>query len=270
MINFFEKIAKFRINRKSDRFNRTSGQKPFLSTEDDSERRTILGMSNFQVIESYKQLRTNIMFAMSVKDINVVELSSSFPGEGKSATSANVAIAMAQTGVKVLLVDCDLRKSTQHRIFSVENKLGLSSVLGKMSSFEDVVHRGVIENLDLITSGPLPPNPSELIASNHMKNFMEKVKDEYDYVIVDTPPINIVSDALELSKYTGGLVLITRQGTTTYDDIRASLNSAKFLDVNILGLVINDIKDNKFNSYTKYGKYGRYEKYRDAYKKDEQ
>lgn len=80
MINFFEKIAKFRINRKSNKFNRTSGQMPFLSTEDDSERRTILGMSSFQVIESYKQLRTNVMFAMSAKDINVVEFSSSFPG----------------------------------------------------------------------------------------------------------------------------------------------------------------------------------------------
>ena len=139
-----------------------------------------------------------------------------------------------------------------------------------MSSFEDVVHRNIIENLDLITSGPVPPNPSELIASNHMKDFMEKVQDQYDYVIVDTPPINIVSDALELSKYIGGLVLVTRQGTTTYDDIKASLNSAKFLDVNILGLVINGIKENKFNGYTKYGKYGRYGKYRDAYKKDEQ
>ncbi len=103
-----------------------------------------------------------------------------------------------------------------------------------------------------------------------MKDFMEKVQDQYDYVIVDTPPINIVSDALELSKYIGGLVLVTRQGTTTYDDIKASLNSAKFNDVNILGLVKNGIKENKFNGYTKYGKYGRYGKYRDAYKKDEQ
>ena len=112
-----------------------------------------------------KQLRTNIVFAMSVRNTSVIEISSSYPGEGKSITSANVAIAMAQTGAKVLLIDCDLRKSVQHKIFKVENKLGLSSILGKMATFEDCVHKKVTKNLDLISSGPIPPNPSELIAS---------------------------------------------------------------------------------------------------------
>mgnify|MGYP000685968019 CR=1 FL=1 len=98
-------------------------QRPFKSSENQEERTTILGIKNFQVIESYKQLRTNVMFAMSAKDVNVVEFSSSFPGEGKSITSANMAIAMAQTGAKVLLIDCDLRKSVQHKVFKVVIKL---------------------------------------------------------------------------------------------------------------------------------------------------
>lgn len=94
-----------------------------------------------------------------------------------------------------------------------------------------------------------------------MEEFIGKVKEVYDYVIIDTPPINIVSDALELSQYTGGLVLVTRQGITTYDDVKSSLQSAKFLNVNILGLIINGVKEEKFRSYGKYGKYGKYKKY---------
>ena len=244
------------------KINKTGNtQRSFKSYENQEERTTILGIKNFQVIESYKQIRTNVMFAMSAKDVNVVEFSSSFPGEGKSITSANMAIAMAQTGAKVLLIDCDLRKSVQHKVFKVSNKVGLSSILGKMATLEDVVHKSVAENLDLITGGPVPPNPSELIASKHMEEFIGKVKEVYDYVIIDTPPINIVSDALELSQYTGGLVLVTRQGITTYDDVKSSLQSAKFLNVNILGLIINGVKEEKFKSYGKYGKYGKYKKY---------
>lgn len=251
MLNFL----KSKINKKSN------GKSNLKIGENDGDRTTILGIKNFQVIESYKQLRTNVMFAMSAKDVNVLEFSSSFPGEGKSITSANMAIAMAQTGAKVLLIDCDLRKSVQHKIFKTNNKIGLSSVLGRMASLEDVVHKNVAENLDLITGGPVPPNPSELIASKHMEEFIGRVKEIYDYVIIDTPPINIVSDALELSQYTCGLVLVTRQGITTYDDVRSALQSAKFLDVNILGLIINGVKEEKFKSYGKYGKYKKYGKY---------
>ena len=245
------------------KINKTGNtQRSFKSYENQEERTTILGIKNFQVIESYKQLRTNVMFAMSAKDVNVVEFSSSFPGEGKSITSANMAIAMAQTGAKVLLIDCDLRKSVQHKVFKVSNKVGLSSILGKMATLEDVVHKSVAENLDLITGGPVPPNPSELIASKHMEEFIGKVKEVYDYVIIDCmPSLGMVTLNLELSQYTGGLVLVTRQGITTYDDVKSSLQSAKFLNVNILGLIINGVKEEKFRSYGKYGKYGKYKKY---------
>ena len=217
-----------------------------------NDRTTIMNVKDFQVVESYKQLRTNIVFAMSVRNTSVIEISSSYPGEGKSITSANVAIAMAQTGAKVLLIDCDLRKSVQHKIFKVE----------------DCVHKKVTKNLDLISSGPIPPNPSELIASQNMKNFIEEVQKNYDYVIVDTPPIGVVSDALELSQYTGGLVIVTRQGVTTYEDVKRTLSSAKFLNVNILGLVVNGIEDSKFNGYGKYNKYKKYGKYSYSYEQN--
>ena len=234
-----------------------------------NDRTTIMNVKDFQVVESYKQLRTNIVFAMSVRNTSVIEISSSYPGEGKSITSANVAIAMAQTGAKVLLIDCDLRKSVQHKIFKVEN-------ISREGAFENVsfslekgcVHKKVTKNLDLISSGPIPPNPSELIASQNMKNFIEEVQKNYDYVIVDTPPIGVVSDALELSQYTGGLVIVTRQGVTTYEDVKRTLSSAKFLNVNILGLVVNGIEDSKFNGYGKYNKYKKYGKYSYSYEQN--
>lgn len=234
------------------------------STE--AKRETILKVKNFQLVESYKQLRTNIMFAMSVNDTHIVEFSSSFPGEGKSITSANIAIAMAQTGARVLLIDCDLRKPVQHKVFGVDNKKGVSSVLGKMASMDDVLHKNITSNLDLISSGPMPPNPSELIASKNMELFMNEVAGKYDYVIVDTPPINVVTDALELSRYTGGIVLVTRQGVTSYEDVKRTLHSAKLIEIPVLGLVINGVRESKFNSYGKYGhkyKYGYKYKYSD-------
>ena len=231
-----------------------------------TERATILDVKDFQVVESYKQLRTNIMFAMSAKDTHVVGLSSSLPGEGKSVTSANIAIATAQTGAKVVLIDCDLRKPVQHKIFGLENKKGLSSVLGRMAKIDDVINKDVTENMDVISSGPMPPNPSELIASKNMEEFVKEVAKRYDYVIIDTPPINVVTDALELAKYTGGLVVVTRQGITTYEDVKRTIHSAKLIEVPILGLVVNGVKESKFSGYGYKRRYGYKYKYKYKYK----
>lgn len=245
----FDFLKKFNKNKEKNNFGEA--------------RATILDIKNFRVVESYKQLRTNIMFAMSAKDTHVVSLSSSFPGEGKSVTSANIAIATAQTGARVVLIDCDLRRPVQNKIFSLENKKGLSSVLGRMEKIDDVINKNVVDNMDVITSGPMPPNPSELIVSKNMEEFIKEVDKRYDYVIIDTPPINVVTDALELSKYTGGLVIVTRQGITTYEDVKRTLHSAKLIEVPILGFVVNGIKESKFNGYGYKHRYGYKYKYSD-------
>ena len=226
-----------------------------------------MNVKDFQVVESYKQLRTNIVFAMSVRNTSVIEISSSYPGEGKSITSANVAIAMAQTGAKVLLIDCDLRKSVQHKIFKVENKLGLSSILGKMATFEDCVHKKVTKNLDLISSGPIPPNPSELIASQNMKNFIEEVQKNYDYVIVDTPPVSVVTDAAVLSRVSDGVLLVVRPGVTTIQGAQLSKKNLEAVDAHILGVVMNGYnakKTGRKDGYSYAYSYGYYDTKQDS------
>jgi capsular exopolysaccharide synthesis family protein len=216
---------------------------------------TIAQHSDFETTESYKQLRTNIMFALSTTDYKVFSVSSSFMGEGKSSTSANLAIAMAQKGSRVLLIDCDLRKPAQHKIFKVSNKVGISALIGNMCTLDEALNKNVVQGLDLITSGELPPNPAEMVASEKMGTLLNSLSEKYDYVITDTPPINVVVDSLEMARYTSGIVLVARQGITPYEELRRAVNSAKMLNVNLLGVVLNGVENSKFSSRgsSKYG-----------------
>lgn len=216
----------------------------------------------FSVTESYNMLRTNLNFTLSTHENNAFVISSPLSGDGKSTTAANIAITIAQTKAKVLLVDCDLRRPNQHKMFNLKNEKGLSSVLTG-EKFDSVVNRNVYENLDVLTSGSMPPNPSELLGSNNMNRFLEKVKETYDYVILDTSPINVVTDALLLSKTSAGIMLVVRQGISTYDEIERTIESINFVEGNILGVVINSVDEGN-TKYGKYGKYGR--KYGYAYK----
>lgn len=242
----------------------TSGKQSFMHKyiaslrRKDAQARTVLGTIltdnvPFSVTEAYNMLRTNLNFTLSTQDNNAFVVSSPLSGDGKSTTAANIAITLAQTKAKVLLVDCDLRRPAQHKMFKLSNEKGLSSILtGKR--LEETVNKGVYENLDIITSGPMPPNPSELLGSSNMQNFLDNVKPLYDYVILDTSPINIVTDALLLSKISAGIMLIVRQNISTYDEIDKAMDSINFVNGNILGVVINSIEENN----TKYGrkKYG--------------
>ena len=128
----------------------------------------------FSVVESYKSIRTNVNFALSTFEKKIFTVSSTSPAEGKSTTSANIAIALAQSGSKVLLIDADLRKSVQHKIFEIGNKRGLSTAIGKMEALNDCISYNVMENLDVMPAGPIPPNPSELLASDNMTEILER------------------------------------------------------------------------------------------------
>lgn len=140
------------------------------------------------IVEAYKTLRTNIQFSMPDGGPRTILITSSSPGEGKSTTSANLAITMVQSNKKVLLVDGDLRKSVMHRIFELSNLKGLTNILAGNEDYREIVKENVVENLDIITAGPKPPNPSELLGSRRMENFLELAKQEYDIIIIDTPP----------------------------------------------------------------------------------
>ena len=138
---------------------------------------------------------------------------------------------------RVLLIDCDLRRPNIHNIFKLENKEGFSNVIGKMAEFEDVVKRDVLPCLDILTSGTIPPNPSELICSPRFDKLLKDVSDDYDYIIFDTPPIGVVSDALLLKDKLAGYVVVLRERSTTHGDIQKLLESIKLADTKILGFV---------------------------------
>ena len=221
----------------------------------------------FAVVESYKSIRTNISFALSTMDKKIFIVSSTNPAEGKSTTSANIAIALAQGGNKVLLIDADMRKSVLHKIFGLKNKKGLSSAISKMADLDSCITKDVMENLDVLTSGPVPPNPSELLASDSMTSILETLRDRYTTIVIDTPPVNVVTDAMELAKNVSGIIMVVRYGITTIDDVEESMNKVNFSQLNVLGFIMNGVKVgggkyySKYRKYGKYGKYGKYSKY---------
>jgi len=207
--------------------------------------------SPFHVIESFKNIRTNLLFTLATRESKAVVISSSMPREGKSTTSANLAIVLAQTGAQVLLMDCDLRKPTINRLFKLNTQKGLTTILCGIDKIEEALNENVIPNLDIITSGPVSPNPSELLGSKRMSDLLSIVQKAYDYIIIDAPPINVVSDAIIVAKQTAGIVLVARQGQSRHDYLQKTIENCRFADVDILGIVMNEAKSSA--SYYGYG-----------------
>ena len=198
---------------------------------------TLSDMSKFAIVESYKAARTNIMFSLSGDDEKVFAVTSYSKGEGKSTVSANLAISFSKMEKRVLLVDSDLRRPNVHNIFKVKNTAGLSNIIGKMGNFDEVVHREVLPNLDILPSGTIPPNPSELLCSARFIELVKRLKSEYDYIIFDTPPVGVVSDALLLKDLVSGFVVVIRERSTTHGDFQNLLDSAKLADCKLLGII---------------------------------
>lgn len=214
----------------------------------------------FAVVESYKTMRTNLMFMLAQQNGKVFAFTSSNASEGKSTTSVNIAIAFSQLGGKVIIVDADLRRSSVHKKMRTDNRDGLSNVLAGFSDVETVV-QPVNSHLDVLTAGPNPPNPSELLGSVAFEELVSKLREKYDYVIIDTPPLNIVTDALLIGPRTDGMVLVVRDGFTPRDSIRQAISSVKFANIKILGAVMNGAnpKNSRKYTYRRYGyKYGYY------------
>lgn len=212
----------------------------------------------FAVVEAYKTIRTNISFSLSHEGCKSFIISSSVPSEGKSTTAVNVAVAFSQLGKNVLLIDADLRRPSIHKKLKLVNTRGLYSILSGNCSFEECV-QSANKNFDVLTSGPLPSNPIELIESDALTELLDSLKEKYEYVIFDSTPINIVSDAISLAPKTDGLVLVVKEGSTRKDDVRRALSACKFANIRIIGTIINDV--NSKNS----GKYA-YRKYRSSYR----
>lgn len=228
----------------------SSGQRPIAST--------------FQIVEAYKTIRTNLLFALAPCDNKIVVISSAEPNAGKSTVSCNLAITMAQTGARVLLIDADMRKPSQHKTFRVKKANGLSRILSGQLSEEECICREVARGLDLIPSGSIPPNPSELLGSEAMSDLLDRLSVQYDYIFIDTPPLGVVADSLVLCNISAGTILVTRQRQTTYEELGTAIKSVQDVEGNLLGVVISDMRENP-RSYGRYEKYHYYKAYDYSY-----
>lgn len=207
--------------------------------------------------EAYRGIRTGILFSSADEPPQVVLVASSGPREGKTITSANIAIAMAQAGGRVLLMDCDLRRPKLHRLFSLERDRGMANLLVGRAGLDDVVIPSAVPNVDLIPSGPIPPNPSELLSSHHMKSLLDEARSRYERIIIDSPPITAVTDAVILSQMVDGVVLVVRAGETHREVIKNGIGQLRAVNARILGAILNGV-DMGRDSYYYYQYYYYY------------
>jgi len=205
------------------------------------------------ISEQYRTIRTNIQYASVDNEIKSLLVTSSGPAEGKSTTIANLAVVYAQTGKKVLLIDADLRKPTVHYTFRLDNLRGLSNILVGETSLDQAINRADVDNLDIISSGPIPPNPSELLASRKMERFLEEAKMAYDIVIFDTPPVLAVTDAQILANLVDGTILVVRSKETELDAAKKSKEALESASAKLLGAVLNGREKKASNYYYYYG-----------------
>jgi capsular exopolysaccharide synthesis family protein len=205
------------------------------------------------ISEQYRTVRTNIQFASVDDEIRSLLVTSSGPAEGKSSTTANLAVVYAQQGKRVLLVDADLRKPTMHYTFRLDNLRGLSNVLVGENTMEEAVNRTDVDNLDVMSCGPIPPNPSELLASRKMDTFLKEAKLSYDLVIFDTPPVLAVTDAQILADLVDGSILVVRSGQTEIEPAQKAKEALQPAQAKLLGVVLNGREKSASNYYYYYG-----------------
>ena len=213
---------------------------------------TVNNKNKFAIVESYKIARTNIMFSLSASEKKAFAVTSYSKGEGKSTVASNLAISFSKMESKVLLVDCDLRRPNVHNIFKIDNTKGLADVIGKMINFDQAVQKNVLPGLDILVSGTIPPNPSELLANNSFDALVKALRDTYDYVIIDTPPLGSVTDAAIVAQKCDGAVLVVAAHMVNYKFVQKQLEQLKMTKCKILGSVLNKV-DLAGDSY--YGKY---------------
>ncbi|MBW2639563.1 MAG: polysaccharide biosynthesis tyrosine autokinase, partial [Deltaproteobacteria bacterium] len=198
--------------------------------------------------ESFKSLRASIMLSSSDSPPKTILITSMAPKDGKTTIASNLAMAIAGSGSKVLIIDCDLRRPMLHQVFGLENKTGLSTFISGTSGIT-IIRDGLPENLSIIPSGPIPPNPSELMISKRLKDLIRSLKNKYDFIIFDTPPIISVSDTLIISKIVDASLIVTRFGKTTYEMMSYGMKQLAGIEAKVIGTVINAVDEKKSGYY---------------------
>ena len=216
----------------------------------------------FSYSEAFKSFRTNVEFVSSIDNCKAIMMVSALSGEGKTTACINLAIALAQNGKKVVICDCDLRRPKVQRYLRIKasSKNGVSTVLGGSCAIDNAI--GFVEDLNIyvMLSGPVPPNPGELLASDNAKALIEELKTRFDYIICDTPPVSIVSDTLAFSKHIDGAIMVVRQNYAVRNEITDAVSKLRTVDTNMLGMILNDY-DSKIDASYKYDKYYSYKNY---------
>ena len=245
-------------------------KKPSVDSEHSftAQRRLLLNPnSSFYIQEAYNTLRTNIRFAIPGEGCKRLCLTSGLASEGKSTTILNLAISFAETGSKVLLIDGDMRRPSLARLLIEKVSPGLSNVLAGLCDAADAIHHDVKPNLDVLFAGEIPPNPLELLGNPRMKKLIEDMSQVYDYILVDTPPVSIVSDACEVANVTDGVLFLARQNETDKEAVIRGVKQLELSNSRLLGFVLNGIVEEGGKSY-KYRYRYRYRyryKYRSKY-----
>ncbi len=204
------------------------------------------------VAEAFRTLRTNIQFASPDQEIKTVLITSAGPSEGKSTINANLAITMAQAGQNVILVDADMRRPTQHKIFELTQAPGLTNILMKREGLDGGIKKTPIENLSIITSGPVPPNPSELLGSKAFKDLMGELKERADMIIFDVPPVGAVTDAQVIAPQMDGVFLLINAGVANRELVKGAKSLLEKVGANILGAILNNVSSKDGYGYYYY------------------
>ncbi len=235
------------------------GLVPTFVVDDDNETSELVTVNDPKstASEAYKGIRTSILFSSAESVPQAILFSSSSPREGKTITSVNLAVAMAQSGSRVIILDCDLRRPKMHKLLDVSRDIGMTNILVGGLELKEAIVSTKVPNLSVIPSGPVPPNPSEILGSNRMAEVIKNLRKDYDRIIIDSPPISAVTDAAVLTNTVDGLILVIRANDKSRDVIISSMEKLKTVNANVLGAVLNDV-DTSRNSYYYYQYYYYY------------
>ena len=247
-------------------FNVRHANKRSESSGDRGVRPVIDENTDFLVREAYNATRTNIIYSLgSERGCKKIIITSASPHEGKTTTSLNVAITFAQTQAKVLIIDADLRKPRINRHLGLPREDGLSDLLCGLIDIDKAIKHSDKHGVDCITSGHIPPNPTELLASAEMGVLLEKLSERYDYIFIDTPPVTVVTEAAAMAKYVSGVIFVVRQNSTISESLNRARTNIQMANAKILGYILNDVSASSYNygGYSRYGSkkgygYGRY------------
>lgn len=236
-------------------FGKKSKRKKFIFGSD-ADKKTLHRNLEFTATEQYKLIRANLDFTLPPDEkCPIIGVTSSMRGEGKSTTAVNLSYVFAEKGSKVLLVDGDLRLPSIAKKLDIASTPGLADLLRGNGTKIFEIQSHLLDNWSVITSGDIPPNPSELLGSDRMENVLSQLREMFDYIIIDLPPVNIVSDAVSISRLITGMIVVIREEYTEKKELERCFRQLKMSNVNILGCIMNDAKSGS-------AQYGRYKKYK--------